>query len=233
MTIPSTITNSDWWDIQDVSAACIYLTAKSSSHPLSPRSILNVFAYLVTPSSPIRQQTARSSNRDSDPDPQSYYLSEGTYQTQKTTLLQTESIILRAISFTTQAITPHHLALTYLQALGVLPQPPTPASSALAKRTLAHLNTALLSPQLLYLTHQPNALAVSACYLAAREVGTRLSTEAWWEVFDVDRETLGFLSVALLSCEEWVRMEGEKWRDGGCPLTLGELNDEIGKESGY
>lgn len=71
---------------------------------------------------------------------------------------------------------------------------------------------------------------MSACYLAAKEVGVRLSTEAWWEVFDVDREALGFLSVALLSCEEWVRREKERWRGtGGCPLTLGELNDEIGK----
>lgn len=99
----------------------------------------------------------------------------------------------------------------------------------MAKRTLAYLNTALLSPQLLYLTHQPNALAVSAGYLAAREVGVRLSTEAWWEVFDVDREALGFLSVALLSCEEWVRVERTRWGDESCPLTLGGLNDEIAK----
>ena len=212
---------------QDVSAASIYLTTKPSFHHLSPRSILNVYAYLLSPSSPLRQLSLAKGNPDLDPE--SYYLSEGTYQSQKSTLLQTESIILRAIAFTTQVVTPHHLALTYLQTLGVLPQPPTKASKALAKHTLAHLNTALLSPQLLYLTHQPNALAVSACYLAAKEVGLRLSTEVWWEVFDVDREALGFLSVALLSCEEWVRVEKEKWREGGCPLTLGELNDEIGK----
>ena len=60
-------------------------------------------------------------------------------------------------------------------------------------------------------------------------MGVRLSGEEWWEVFDVEREELGFLTVALLSCEEWVQWEMEKWRVRKCPLTLGELNDEIGR----
>ena len=209
---------------QDVSAASIYLTAKPSFHPLSPRSILNVFAYLTSPASPLQ-----TPNPPREPDPETYYLSEGAYQTGKKSLLQTESIILRAISFTTQVVTPHHLALTYLQTLGVLPKPPTEQSQALAHRTVAHLNTALLSPQLLNLTHQPNALAVSAIYLAAREVGVRLSKEEWWEVFDVDREELGFLAVGMLSCEGWIRAERGKWREGGYPLTIVDLEGEIQK----
>ena len=48
-------------------------------------------------------------------------------------------------------------------------------------------------------------------------------------MFDVDREELGFLTVALLSCEEWVREEKEKWAEIGraCPVTIEELEKEI------
>ena len=147
--------------------------------------------------------------------------------TKRSRLLQNETIILRTISFQTRVVTPHHIALTYLQTLGVLPKTPTEQSKALAQRTLEHLNTALLSPQLLYLTHQPTSLAVAAIYLAAKEVAVSLSNLEWWEVFDVDREELGFLVVGMLSCENWVVKEKEKWRERRCPLTVEEVEREM------
>ena len=202
------------------------MTAKISFLPQSTRSVLNVYTYLLSPTSPLRQRS-EGTTRAEKPDPASYCLSEGSYHSARTTLLQTESILLKSISFMTQVILPHHIALTYLQSLGVLPPDPIAESSALATRTLAHLNTALFSPQLLYLTHQPPALAVAAIYLAAREVGVKLPNVEWWEVFDADRETLGFLVVGLGSCEGWIRNEKEKWTEIGCPLTLDELEEEI------
>ena len=127
-------------------------------------------------------------------------------------------------------ITPHHLALTYLQSLSVLPSPPTEKSRALARRSIEHLNTALLSPQLLYLTHQPCSLAVAAIYLAARETEVSLAGE-WWEVFDCEREELGFLVVGMLSAERWVREEKNMWEGRGraCPLVVDDLREEIEK----
>ena len=211
---------------QDVSAASLYMTAKISFQPQSTRSVLNVYAYLLSPTSPLRQP-AGGTTATEKPDAASYCLTEGSYQSARVTLLQTESILLRSISYTTSVIIPHHIALTYLQTLGALPPTPTPKSTALATRTLAHLNTALFSPQHLYLTHQPPALAVAAVYLAAREVGVKLPGVEWWEVFDVDRETLGFLVVGLGSCEGWMRDEKEKWSERSCPLTLEELEEEI------
>jgi len=184
---------------------------------------LDVYACLLSESSPLRQP-AQSSTKS---DPESYYPSEGSYHAARATLLQTESIVLRSISFVTHVTLPHHLALTYLQTLGALPPAPTTKSTALAERTLAHLNTALFSPQMLYLTHQPNALAVAAVYLAAREVGVKLSSAEWWDVFDVDREELGFLVVGLGSCERLMKGEKEKWEGKGCPLTLEELDVEM------
>ena len=207
------------------------MTAKISFLPQSTRSVLNVYAYLLSPMSPLRQPSEGTTGKEK-PDAESYYLSEGSYHSARATLLQTESILLRSISFITHVTLPHHIALTYLQTLGVLPPSPTAKSSALAARTLAHLNTALFSPQLLYLTHQPPALAVAAIYLAAREVGVKLPSTEWWEVFDVDRETLGFLVVGLGSCEGWIRSEKEKWTEISCPLTLDDLEVEIKKRDG-
>ena len=170
-----------------------------------------------------------SSDR-SRPDPESYYLTTGTYTAARTTLLQTEAMILRALSFITKVVVPHHLALTFLQTLGVLPSPPTSKSRALAGRTISHLNTALSSPQLLYLTHQPTALAVAAIYVAAKEIGVILPSSEWWEVFDVDREELGFLVVGLGSSRSWAEQESRKWVDGKCPLTVEEI--ELERERG-
>lgn len=209
---------------KDLSAASIYTIAKASALPQSPRSVVNVYAYLLScwpASSQSRLETSP------DPDAGSYYVSEGDYQSARTILMQSESVLLRSVSFTTTVILPHRLALTYLQTLGALPSRPSVASSALAKRTLAHLNTALLSPQLLYLTHQPATLAVASIYLAAREIGVSLSTCEWWEVFDVDREELGFLVVGLRSCSGWIENEKQKWMANRCPLTIPEIEIEL------
>ncbi len=200
------------------------MTAKISALPQSPRSILNVYAYLL--SQPLYSRS-KGDLASVKPDPQTYYLSEGSYQSARTTLLRTESMLLRSLSFITTVVLPHHIALTYLQTLGVLPPSATVKSRALAARTLAHLNTALFSPQLLYLTHQPAALAVAAIYLAAREVEVKLPGNEWWEVFDVDREDLGFLVVGLVSCEGWTKREMEKWSDRKCPLTTEEVVAEM------
>ena len=199
-----------------------------SALPQSPRSILNVYAYLISPSCPFFQPALAHPLKA---DPESYYLSEGDYHRLRNALLKTESLILRTLSFTTHVSLPHHLALTYLQTLGVIGSTTSPQSSHdLAKRTLAHLNTGLLSPQLLYLTHQPPALAVAAIYLAAREIGVTLPRVEWWEVFDVDREELGFLVVGMGSMEGWAKDVGAKWEGRRFPLTVGELQAEIQKQ---
>lgn len=98
-----------------------------------------------------------------------------------------------------------------MQALGV-------SSNQLASRVVEHLNGGLLSPQLLYLTHTPNVLAVAAIYLAARQAGVKLVDGNWWEVFDVEREDLGFVVLAFGSLEGFAAAELIKWKDEGRSL---------------
>lgn len=73
-----------------------------------------------------------------------------------------------------------------------------------------YLNAALLSPQMLYLTHQPHALATAAIYSAARDLGAKMPQCEWWEVFDVDREELGFLVVGMRSVDGLWRQRREE-----------------------
>ncbi|KAE8367744.1 autophagocytosis associated protein [Aspergillus caelatus] len=207
------------YSVKDVSAAALYMTAKLSFQPTSPRSVLNVYNFLVSrDASPLWFINPKGVSEK--PSPETYCLSEGGYQSQRMVLLRIESIILRTLGFNTHVALPHTIALTYLQTLGV-------SSSAVAQRVFEHLNAALLSPQLLYVTHQPNALAVSSIYLAAREVGIKLVDGEWWEVFDVDREELGFLVVGMRSMEGFARAEMEKWKGRAIPMVVDEVEAEI------
>jgi cyclin L len=123
---------------------------------------------------------------------------------------------------------PHPLAVTYLQALDVFSPSchPTGTGGRVAKRAIAYLNTALLSPQMLYLTHQRNALAVASVYMAAREEGVKLPTGEWWQVFDVEREELGFLCLGMGSLAGWVKAEKEVWGEKGM-ITRADVREEL------
>lgn len=140
-------------------------------------------------------------------EPTSYYLSDSEYFSFHNRVLTLEARILYTLSFDTHVALPHPLAITYLQTLEFCSQP----REGISKRAVAYLNTALLSPQLLYLTHQPNLLAVAAIYNAAKDVGAKMPECEWWEVFDVEREELGFLVVAMRSLEGWVRKQREQF----------------------
>lgn len=157
---------------------------------------------------------------------EAYYVSEGTYERRRAKLFTTEQRILRTLGLKVSVNLPYTLCITYLQALDVFTHPRAPE---LAKRAIAHLNTALLSPQMLYLTHQPPSLATAAIYLAAREVGIKLPEVEWWEVFDMDREELGFLCVGMLSVEGFAQQEVEKWQGRKVPMRVEEVEAELKK----
>jgi hypothetical protein len=180
------------------------LAAKLSALPKSPRSIINTYAYIdAFPTTfTTKQGFAEGATADA------YYVPEGTYQIRRDRLARNEMLILKAIGFDTHVALPYSICINYLQALGIFDDPE--AAAVLSKRAFAHLNTALLSPQLLYLTHQPSSLATAAIYLAAREARIKLPAEEWWEVFDTDREELGFLVVAMISVEGFARGEAEQ-----------------------
>lgn len=138
-----------------------------------------------------------------------YYVTETAYASFTQRILLLEGLCLAGLEFNLHASLPHPLVVTYAQALDLFGMGyPDETGSKVASQAVRLLNTALLSPQLLYLTHQPNALAVSAIYLAARQLGVSLPEE-WWEVWDVEREELGFCVVGMLSTESWAQEIGD------------------------
>jgi len=172
-----------------------------------------VYAYLLSPSSSLSPKFALNATAD----PESYYLSESSYITYRNRILNLEGQVLNALGFNTHVALPHPLAITYLQTLDVFSQDhQKEAGKQAAARAIEYLNSALLSPQLLYLTHQPYSLATAAIYLAARETGVKLPECEWWEVFDCEREELGFLCVGMKSVEGWARKVEEMW--GGAAM---------------
>ncbi|RMZ80510.1 hypothetical protein DV737_g2901, partial [Chaetothyriales sp. CBS 132003] len=187
-----------------LSAAAIYLAAKNSFTPVGPRSIVNAYAYLLCEkASPLRFIRVQD-DHPTHPEPSNYFVSEGSYERERLKIFQYEAALLAGIGYDVHTALPYALALTYITALGG-------SSQKLCARVFEHLNSALLSPQLLYLTHQPNVIAVAAIYLAANEVGVKfVESVNWWEVFDVDRESLGFCVLALASLKGFAESEKGK-----------------------
>lgn len=204
---------------QDAAAAALYLSAKPSATPISPRSLFTVLQYATSLSPAYEKAVSDDSQLKTD-----WSLSEGAFESSREQLYSIEAQILRVLGYQTHVALPHALCINYLQTLQVFKSAEGPA---LAKRAIKLLNTALLSPQQLYLTHQPPALATAAIYLAAREEQVNLPDVEWWEVFDVDREELGFLVVALTSVEGFAVQEREVWGKRKVPLTVADLQSEI------
>jgi hypothetical protein len=79
---------------------------------------------------------------------------------------------------------------------------------------------------MLYLTHQPCALATAAIYVAARDKGVKMPECEWWEVFDCEREELGFLVVGMGSLEGLARQAREMWGEKGM-ITRADVRAEL------
>ncbi|EGX94268.1 cyclin-L2 [Cordyceps militaris CM01] len=190
-------------EFSDVSAASLYLVAKMGSFPRSPRDVSTVYAYLLSPNSAFLNTSTPATAAN---DPAAYYQTEDQYHKFQRRMLALEARILYSISFNVHVALPHGLTVTYLQTLDFLSH----SRHEISLRASQYLNTALLSPQLLYLTHQPHALATAAIYNAARDLGASMPECAWWEVFDVDREELGFLVVGMRSLDGWMKTRKEE-----------------------
>lgn len=82
---------------------------------------------------------------------------------------------------------------------------------------------------MLYLTHQPCALATAAVYLAAKDNCITMPDVEWWEVFDCEREELGFLVVGMGSMEGFATRERTRWGDWKGMISRGDVKDELQK----
>lgn len=143
-------------------------------------------------------------------------------------MIDVEAEMLKALGFQTWCALPYTLVVNYAQALDCLEKP-------MLRRAIAHLNDALIAPSLVYLTHQPHSLAVAALYLAAR-MGSEGDGDAvklpegWWEIFDVEREELGFLVAVMKGVGTFMQGQVARWKTTagkGVPWDLDALEEEL------
>lgn len=184
----------------DACHASLYLGSKLTEHTAQPRDIINVTSYLLntpttSPISPLALSEA--------------HVEEHLYFAASMRLLTTELEILKALGFQTACALPYVPIINYAQVLECL-------KPALLRCAFGYANDALLSPSIVYLTHQPNQIAVAAIYLAARDQEESLP-EAWWDVFDVDREELGFLVAVMKGVVEFANEQVKICRKKGIP----------------
>lgn len=217
----------------DTAHGSLYLSCKLTEQAKKPRSIINATTYLLrcpSSTSPI-SPAPKDDNAPTNPDV--YYVSEHEYFALRTRLLEAEADILKALGFQTWCSLPYTLVLNYAQPLNCL-------EKGILLKAVGYLNDALVAPSLVYLTHQPHQLAVAALYLAARvdadgdgkqaaEGGVKLP-EGWWEIFDVEREELGFLVAAMKGAGKYIEEETARWKKPGgkgIPWDLKALEEEM------
>ncbi|KAJ5512563.1 hypothetical protein N7463_002115 [Penicillium fimorum] len=204
------------YSVKDVSAAALYLTAKLSFQPTSPRSVLNVYTFLLSQNASPLWFVRQSGAPETPPSPETYILSEGGYQSARLVLLRTETIILRTLGFDTHVALPHTIALTYLQTL---------ARCGSTGHSTPQCGTALTPASL---CHSPTKCPRRGCHLPrVTRGGVKLVDGEWWEVFDVDREELGFLVVGMKSTEGFMRAEVNQWKNKAIPMAVDEVDAEI------
>lgn len=212
------------FSVEDVYPVCLIVASKVSHSLLSLRDVANVHKFLQS----FNAAFATSSTIHEMPyQPDRFFVSDGGLDRITARWFELELAVLGAIGFDTTVALPHRLIIPYSRLLGLLDDPEN--GHAVIKRAWDHLNSALLNPQMVYLTHQPCALATAAIYLAARQIGVKMPGVNWWEVFDTDREELGFLVVAFLSFNKFAEQVAEEWKDRDVPTDTDALQEELAR----
>lgn len=196
-------------DQQDIAAACLYLVLKTSDHARPARHVLTA----------INTATKTFSGQP-PPHAEELYISPAEQRRLELNLYGTEAQVLRAIGYQTHVALPYTLCIIYLQTLGLLTT--STDGHRLAQIAVRRINDMLISPQMVFLKHQPGELAAAAIYAAAQEseTGTKLPDLGWWEIFELRSEKLAELVVQLREFSARAQEEGSPGLNCRAPLTV-------------
>ncbi|KAK9381680.1 uncharacterized protein V2V93DRAFT_367575 [Kockiozyma suomiensis] len=202
--------------IKDTVAGCLFIAVKLCETPKTAQSIAAAVEAacedpLATGSKPISRRNAK------------YYNNE-----KLNTIYTTELQILTTLAFDTHVVVPYSLCLEYLSALKISD---VSDREILANRAWGYLNDSMKVK--ISILHQPNAIAVTALWLAAREADIEiLEGERWWMIFDVDTEDMGHIVLLLRECKAIAIGERERVENGlRCSLTVKDVTDRILEEA--
>ncbi|KAK9370433.1 cyclin-like protein [Lipomyces kononenkoae] len=198
--------------IRDTVAACLYIASKSCEFPLRPSVILA--AVDTACQDPLAVGGKRIPKRK--------YTRANTE-----TLDHWELRILTTLAFNLHVVTPYTLCMEYLVSANV----DRDRQKTVAQRAWNYLNDTLKTK--ICILHQPNVIAVTAIWLAAREAELELlDGEKWWEAFDVDTEDMGHLVLLLREGRDIAIRERDRIESGRKPtLTVEDVKARILEEA--
>ncbi|KAK7206916.1 cyclin-like protein [Myxozyma melibiosi] len=136
--------------------------------------------------------------------------------------------VLTTLGFDMHVVVPYTLCLEYLQAMNI-----SEASdrALLGQRAWNYLNDMMKSRICIF--QQPNAMAVTALWLASRETEVDLlDGERWWTIFDVDTEDMGHILVLLRESKAIAISERDRLVKGLEPtLRVEDVTARINEEA--
>jgi transcription initiation factor TFIIIB Brf1 subunit/transcription initiation factor TFIIB len=169
-------------NVKNVASACLYLACKIEETERSWKDVLNV----------VRLLFLRADNRPFAPLNRAIPANDTLYWDMRRDLIVTESHVLKELGFLVQVEHPHKFILSYLNVLG--------GDNLFAQAAWSLVNDALRTTACVYF--RPEAIAVTALFIAARRLGIPLpeTPEPWWHLFDVrldEIESIGFAIIHI------------------------------------
>ncbi|KAK9388389.1 cyclin-like protein [Lipomyces mesembrius] len=198
--------------IRDTVAACLYIASKTCEIPVRPSAILA--AVDTASEDPLAIGGKRIPKRK--------YSHANTE-----TLDHWELRILTTLAFDMHVVTPYTLCFEYLVAMNV----DNERQKIIAQRAWNYINDTMKTK--ICILHQPNVIAATAIWLAAREADVELlDGEKWWEAFDVDTEDMGHVVLLLREGRNIAIRERDRVVSGREPtLTIEDVKERVLEEA--
>ncbi|KAK9479425.1 cyclin-like protein [Lipomyces japonicus] len=190
--------------IQDSAAACLFVASKVGEAVQSPGQVLA--GIMTAVQDPLAIANRKIVSHD-----------VGHASTQQ--LYDSELQVLTSLAFDTHVVSPHALCLQYIDAIKIDAR----NEQDVTQRAWNYLNDALRTR--IYILHQPHAVAITAIWLAARELNVELlDGQKWWEAFDVDTEDMGHILLLLREERDIGESERRRATNGRLPpLTVDDV----------
>ncbi|KAK9454480.1 cyclin-like protein [Dipodascopsis uninucleata] len=183
-------------------AACLFIACKACEITVTPTEILAAFSVAM---------------QDTVADPALSVVKTDSTSSFSASLYEAELQVLTSLAFDTHVVCAHTLLLEYVNMLAL--DSDKDRLEKLVSRAWRHVNDALLSR--IPVVHQPNVIAITALWLAARETNVELlDGEPWWTAFDVDTEDMGHMVLLLRSLYHTAIAEQQR-------LVVGQLLPQL------
>ncbi len=168
-------------NVKNAATACLYLACKIEETERSWKDVINVVHLLFL----------RAAGQPYAPLDRTNDAQNAVYWDMRNDIVVTERHVLKELGFLVQVEHPHKFILSFLNVLG--------GDDEFAQHAWSLVNDAMRTTACVY--HRPEAIAVTALYIAARRLAIPLPErpEPWWHLFDVRLDEIERIGVQLIA----------------------------------